>query len=54
MDLKDTIIKQLAAPVKRKGTQDYTVVAVRPDDCIGCAFCATMCPDCIIKVEKGE
>ena len=20
--------------------------------CIGCAFCATMCPDCIIKVEK--
>ena len=23
MDLKDTIIKQLAAPVKRKGTQDY-------------------------------
>ena len=23
MDLKDTIIKQLAAPVKRKGTQEY-------------------------------
>lgn len=23
MDLKDTIIKQLAAPVKRKGTKDY-------------------------------
>ena len=23
MDLKDTIIKQLSAPVKRKGTQDY-------------------------------
>ena len=20
--------------------------------CIGCAFCATMCPDCIITVEK--
>ena len=20
--------------------------------CIACAFCATMCPDCIIKVEK--
>ena len=20
--------------------------------CIGCAFCATMCPDCVIKVER--
>jgi len=20
--------------------------------CITCAFCATMCPDCVIKVEK--
>ena len=20
--------------------------------CIGCAFCATMCPDCAIKVER--
>ena len=23
-----------------------------PDSCIGCAFCATMCPDCVITVEK--
>ena len=23
-----------------------------PDKCIACAFCATMCPDCIITVEK--
>ena len=22
------------------------------DKCIGCAFCATMCPDCAITVEK--
>jgi 2-oxoglutarate ferredoxin oxidoreductase subunit delta len=22
------------------------------EQCIGCAFCATMCPDCVITVEK--
>jgi 2-oxoglutarate ferredoxin oxidoreductase subunit delta len=22
--------------------------------CIACAFCATMCPDCVITVEKEE
>ena len=25
---------------------------VHQENCIGCAFCATMCPDCIITVEK--
>ena len=20
--------------------------------CVGCAFCATMCPDCVITVER--
>jgi 2-oxoglutarate ferredoxin oxidoreductase subunit delta len=24
----------------------------KPEDCIACAFCATMCPDCAITVEK--
>ncbi|MBQ1771109.1 MAG: 4Fe-4S binding protein [Clostridia bacterium] len=23
-----------------------------PDACIGCASCAIMCPDCVIKVER--
>ncbi|MCL2748058.1 MAG: 4Fe-4S binding protein [Oscillospiraceae bacterium] len=22
--------------------------------CIACAFCALMCPDCVITVERGE
>ena len=30
----------------------HPVEAVNEADCIGCAFCATMCPDCIIKVER--
>ena len=24
------------------------------DKCISCAFCATVCPDCVITVEKQE
>ena len=31
----------------------YKPAAVKnPDACIGCAMCATMCPDCAIEVYK--
>ena len=28
------------------------VAALNPDDCIGCAMCAIMCPDAAIEVFK--
>ena len=31
----------------------YNVAAINDEAaCIGCASCALMCPDCVIKVEK--
>ena len=30
----------------------YPAVMTDQESCIACAFCATMCPDCIITVEK--
>ena len=33
--------------------QGYFVVEeIAPEQFIACAFCATMCPDCVITVEK--
>ena len=42
---------QLREALTRAGYRNFEE-AVKEADCIGCAFCATMCPDCIIKVER--
>ena len=36
--------------INKKG--HHPVEAVNPAACIACAFCATMCPDCVITVER--
>ena len=30
----------------------FPVEIFKPEDCIGCANCAFICPDCVIEVEK--
>ena len=49
--IRDAGIKSLQkGKINKKGHNPVEVI----DEslCIGCAFCATMCPDCIITVEK--
>jgi len=29
------------------------VIAANPEDCIGCAMCANICPDAAIEVWRG-
>ena len=36
--------------INSKGYHPATVVEM--DKCIGCAFCALICPDVVIEVEK--
>lgn len=39
-----------AIKLNKKG---FTPVELtKPDECTACASCATMCPDCVITVEK--
>lgn len=30
----------------------HPVEQTDPETCVGCANCATMCPDCVITVER--
>ena len=47
--------KIVALAGERLNAKGYHPACVENDvmgKCIGCAFCATMCPDCVITVEK--
>ena len=48
-------VLELDSAVNAKGY--HPASAARPADCIGCASCALMCPDCCISIyelEEGE
>jgi 2-oxoglutarate ferredoxin oxidoreductase subunit delta len=39
---------------KRNRKGYFTAVCTDGEICVGCAFCAVMCPDCAIEVEKNS
>ena len=49
----DVCPKKILALSKEINSKGYHPIAVTDQSqCIGCAFCARMCPDAVIKVEK--
>ena len=54
MDISTSVLSpSLALSRTRLNQKGHTPVELTdPDQCVGCAFCATMCPDCVITVEK--
>ena len=43
-------IMRLSSKLNKKGY--HPAECFEAESCIGCAFCARMCPDCAITVEK--
>ncbi|MBN1776519.1 MAG: 4Fe-4S binding protein [Clostridiales bacterium] len=44
------IMRLDSAKINQKGY--HTAHCAEPENCIACAFCATMCPEVAITVEK--
>ena len=44
------VLALAADKINKKG--HHPVEAVQEEVCIACAFCATMCPDFIINIER--
>ena len=44
------VLRLATEKINKKG--HHPVEAENESACIACAFCATMCPDCIITIEK--
>ena len=46
------IVTLVGSRLNAKGFHPATVADEDMHKCIACAFCAVMCPDCVITVEK--
>ena len=44
------IVQLMESEINSKGYHPAGIT--NQEECIACAFCATMCPDCVITVEK--
>ncbi|MCL1823461.1 MAG: 4Fe-4S binding protein [Oscillospiraceae bacterium] len=44
------IVKMRDEKLNKEGY--ITAVCVNQEDCIACALCAVMCPDCVITITK--
>lgn len=44
------LVKQSSDKINSKGYHPASVENM--EECIACGMCATMCPDCVITVEK--
>lgn len=47
---KNNVIQLNTRKTNEKGY--YTAYAAAPENCTCCTFCALMCPDCAISIER--